>query len=172
MNRRRFFKAAVVAWAGSSFAFASPVSLALPRAQEPESRIAISSYPFRFSIIAPNNNRRDPAVSGMSVSQFGQFAQDRFGLGAVELLDKHFESTETSYLRKLRSTFARQHVTLVNIAFDNKAQLCSDDLAARDAGMTLHKEWIEHAVVLGCPSVRMRMPVGADPKILNVLAAQ
>lgn len=166
MNRRTFCASALaVGMAGPNRVFAA--SPALPRGHHAKAQLALSTYPFRGHMDAPANNRRDSALPAMNVEQFAQFAQDRFGLGAIEVLDKHFQSTEASYILELRGKLARQRVSLVNIAFDNKAQLCSTETEQRDAGMALHRKWTDLAVALGCPSVRMRMPVGNDPKVLD-----
>ena len=174
MNRRRFASASAAFAALSvlprTATAAKKPRLAFPRA--PHDRIAVSSYPFRFQMVAPSNNRRDPKLPGMTVLQFADFVVKEFGLHAIEVLDKHFEQTDEDSLRTLRKELQARRVTLVNIPFDNKAQLCNDNADDHAAAMALHRRWIDNAVLLGCPSVRMRMPVGADPKVLKMACAE
>ena len=73
-----------------------------------------------------------------------------------------FASTEDSEVRKLRAAFDAAGVHTVNIPVDEKVELCSDDEARRDAGNARYRHWIDVAVLLGSPSIRVWIPKCSD----------
>jgi sugar phosphate isomerase/epimerase len=136
-------------------------------------RIAVASYPFRASIIAAGNKDRDPRKPGMDLAAFALFVRKEFGVQGIEPLDSHFSSTEMSDLRKLRAAFDAAGVLTVNIPVDEAVQLCSEDEATRHAGHARYRHWIDVAVVLGSPSIRVWIPKCTDssdlPKAVRAL---
>jgi sugar phosphate isomerase/epimerase len=80
----------------------------------------------------------------------------------IEPLDSHFSSTEPGEVRKLRAAFDAAGVYTVNIPVDEKVELCSEDKAKRDAGNGRYRHWIEVAVMLKSPSIRVWIPKCSD----------
>ena len=158
-TRRSVVKGALLCSASAAFATAPPRA-SFP--VDPRARIAVATYPFRESIIAPGNKDRDPKKPGMDLASFARFVRTEFGVYGIEPLDGHFASTEDSEVRKLRAAFDAAGVHTVNIPVDEKVELCSDDEARRDAGNARYRHWIDVAVLLGSPSIRVWIPKCTD----------
>jgi sugar phosphate isomerase/epimerase len=170
ITRRSFVKGALVLSAGTAFAAKGPVAN-FPSA--PRARLAVASYPFREMITAPNNGDRDPKKKGMDLAQFARFVHTEFGVPGIEPLSTHFASTEIAEVRKLRKAFDAAGVHTVNIPVDDAVELCSEDAAKRDAGNARYRRWIDIAVLLGSPGIRVWIPKCADrsdlPKAVRAL---
>ena len=141
-TRRSVVKGALVCSASAAFA------TGLPQATfpvDPRARIAVATYPFRESIIAPGNQDRDPKKPGMDLASFARFVRTEFGVNGIEPLNSHFTSTEPDEIRKLRAAFDAAGVHTVNIPVDEKVELCSDDEAKRNAGNARYRHWIDVA---------------------------
>jgi sugar phosphate isomerase/epimerase len=85
-----------------------------------------------------------------------------FGVRGIEPLNAHFPSDELSEVRKLRAAFDSAGVYTVNIPVDERVQLCSDDEATRNAGNARYRHWVDVAVLLGSPSIRVWIPKCSD----------
>ncbi len=133
---------------------------------EPRARLAVSTYPFREFIIAPGNHDYDPKKQGMDLATFARFVRTEFKVKGIEPLDSHFPSTEPSEVRKLRAAFDAAGVYTVNIPVDEKVELCSEDEAKRSMGHARYRAWIDAAVLLGSPSIRVWIPKCSDPSDL------
>jgi sugar phosphate isomerase/epimerase len=140
---------------------------------DPRSRIAVASYPFRGSIAAPHNHDRDTNKSGMDLPAFARFIKSEFQVSGIEPLDSHFPSKERSEIVKLRGAFDSAGVHTVNIPVDEEVELCSDDQAKRESGNASYRHWVDIAVILGSPSIRIWIPKCADtsdlPKAVKAL---
>jgi sugar phosphate isomerase/epimerase len=158
-TRRSVVKGAIFCYASAAFA-TEPPRATFPA--DPRARIAVATYPFRESIIAPGNQDRDPKKPGMDLASFARFVRTEFGVYGIEPLDSHFSSTEYSEVRKLRAAFEAAGVHTVNIPVDEKVELCSDDEARRDASNARYRHWIDVAVLLGSPSIRIWIPKCSD----------
>jgi sugar phosphate isomerase/epimerase len=159
LTRRSFVKGGIVCSASAALAAASPRAN-FPR--DPRARIAVASYPFRDSIRA-----------GMDLPAFARFVRKEFGVRGIEPLSAHFGSTELGAIRGLRAAFDAAGVYTVNIPVDDRAEVCSDDAAKRDAGNARYRHWIDVAVLLGSPSIRVWIPKCSDtsdlPKAVRAL---
>lgn len=144
MNRREFL-AATVALAAS----AKEPSANFPT--KPRERLAVSTYPFR-SVIGSGGSK-------MSLAQFAQTVPERFNVHGIEPWSHHFESTEPGYVRDLRNAFKKAGLRVVNIPCDVHVQLCSG-AEGRAAGLDLYHTWVEVAILLGSPSIRVHVPRG------------
>jgi sugar phosphate isomerase/epimerase len=158
-TRRSVVKGALLCSASAAFAIPPPRAT-FP--VDPRKRIAVATYPFRESIIAPGNHDRNPKKPSMDLASFARFVRTEFGVYGIEPLSGHFASTEDSEVRKLRAAFDAAGVHTVNIPVDEKAELCSDDEARRDAGNARYRDWIDVAVLLGSPSIRVWIPKCSD----------
>jgi sugar phosphate isomerase/epimerase len=158
-TRRSVVKGALVWSASAAFAI-EPPRATFP--VDPRARIGVATYPFRVSIVAPGNQDRDPKKPGMDLATFARFVRTEFGVHGIEPLDSHFPSTEYNKVRKLRAAFDAAGVYTVNIPVDEKVELCSDDEARRNAGNARYRHWVDVAVLLGSPSIRVWIPKCSD----------
>jgi sugar phosphate isomerase/epimerase len=159
VTRRSFVQGALFCSATAAFAVKGPVA-AFPSA--PRARLAVASYPFRELIVAPGNRDHDSKKTGMDLVQFASFVRKEFGVPGIEPLDSHFPSTELAEVRKLRKAFDAAGVHTVNIPVDEHVELCSENESERTEGNARYRHWIDVAVLLGSPSIRIWIPKCAD----------
>jgi sugar phosphate isomerase/epimerase len=164
-TRRNILKGAFACGATAAFGSTFPA--------DPRARIGVATYPFRGYIIAPGNKDLDPKNKGMDLASFAKFIRTEFNVRGIEPLNGHFPSTELSEVRKLRAAFDAAGVHTVNIPVDERVDLCSDDENTRNVGNAAYAHWIDIAVVLGSPSIRVWIPKCHDtadlPKAVNAL---
>jgi sugar phosphate isomerase/epimerase len=118
---------------------------------EPRKRLAVSSYPFRSFIVS-----RDKP--GMTLEQFAASVPSRFGVTGIEPWSHHFRSTEPEYVSRVKQSFEQDGVHVVNIPVDIRANLCSGEASERKTAYTNYSKWIDAAVLLGPPSIRIHLP--------------
>jgi sugar phosphate isomerase/epimerase len=157
LTRRMFVKGALLCSASTAIA-AETNGPHATFPSDPHARIAVATYPFRASIISPHNHDRDPAKAGMDLSSFARFVRTEFGVRGIEPLDSHFSSNQPGEIRKLRAAFDAAGVQTVNIPVDEEVDLCSEDQARRAAGNASYLRWIDAAVLLASPSIRVWIP--------------
>jgi sugar phosphate isomerase/epimerase len=163
VSRRVFVKSILACSATAAFATKGP-NTKFPA--DPRSRLAVASYPFRELIVAPGNKERDPKKTVMDLAQFARFVRKEFGVPGIEPLNAHFPSTEPDQVRKLRKEFDAAGVHTVNIPVDEPVDLCSDDTAKREEGNARYRHWVDVALLLGSPSIRVWIPKCPDPSDL------
>jgi sugar phosphate isomerase/epimerase len=157
LNRRDLLKAVPLGLATLALgASENPPHITFP--DEPRKRIAVASYPFRAFIEAPGNHDRDSSKPGMDLSDFAKRIPTEFGVSGIEPLSTHFVSTDRDYVKRLRSAFDAAGVHTVNIPVDFNGQLCSEDLQKRKVGVATYARWIDTAVILRSPSIRINAP--------------
>jgi sugar phosphate isomerase/epimerase len=98
----------------------------------------------------------------MDLATFAARIPREFGVHGIEPLSNHFPATETAAVQKLRAAFDAAGVNVVNIPVDVRANPCSDDPAQRDAGNAEYRHWVDIAVILGSPSIRIWIPKCAN----------
>jgi sugar phosphate isomerase/epimerase len=122
-------------------------------------RLAVSTYPFR-KVISPARGVVSGSATkspGMSLDEFAASIPGQFGVFGIEPWSEHFESLEQPYLQMLKAAFGKAGVTVVNIACDVKVKPCGspeESAAALDAW----SQWVDAAVLLGSPSIRVHLP--------------
>ncbi len=146
LNRREFLAAA---------AAASP---ALKFPADPRHRLAVSTYPFRDVIVSPHK----PEAGKLTLPQFAASIPEKFNVHGIEPWSRHFESLETAYLAQLSSAFNSARLRVVNIPCDVNVKLCGD-AQQRDEALDTYHKWVDAAVTLGSPSIRVHCPAGPDP---------
>lgn len=154
MKRREFM--------GLAAALALPLEAEEPNYKfptEPRKRMAVSSYPFRRLIASPHAKNGEGLKSGMTLEQFAQTIGPKFEVAGIEPWSPHFESTEEAYLQKLRKAFDLAGVHVVNIPVDASVHLCGTDQQRQD-GLAVYHKWVDAAVMLGSPGIRVHMPHG------------
>jgi sugar phosphate isomerase/epimerase len=164
-TRRSIIKGALACGATAAFGATFPA--------DPRARIAVATYPFRAFLIAPGNKEIDPKKKGMDLAQFAKFVRTEFNVRGIEPLSTHFPSKEMSEVHKLRAAFDAAGTFTANVPVDERVDLCSDDQAKREEGNAAYAHWIDIAVVLGAPSIRVWIPKCHDtsdlPKAMNAL---
>lgn len=171
LSRRTFVKGALLCSATAVLAADNGPHAVFPT--EPRARLSVATYPFREWIVAPGNDERDSKKPGMDLVAFARRVPKEFGVHGIEPLSGHFPSTETSEVRKLRAAFDAAGVHVVNVPVDARVNPCSDDPAKREAGNAGYRHWVDIAVILGSPSIRIWIPKCSDfndiPKAVQAL---
>ncbi len=127
-------------------------------------RLAVATWPFRGRILAPKNDSRNPNLPGFDLAGFAAFVKQEFNLTAIEPLDQHFPSTTTAYMRQLRAALDQLGMRVANLPIDEPVDLCSHDPETHQHALDVYRTWIDHAVVLGSPSVRIATPKCGRPE--------
>jgi sugar phosphate isomerase/epimerase len=158
ITRRAFIgiSAALAAWRPARPAGAPDIHF--PTA--PRGRLAVASYPFR-------NFMDKPGHAGLKLTDFAAMVAEKFGLHNIEPLSAHFPSTEPAYLDELRRAVQRAHSLIVNIPCNVGASLYDPDPAARDKAIAGSGKWVDAAVAVGSPSIRVHIQGvrGAAPDV-------
>jgi sugar phosphate isomerase/epimerase len=171
-TRRSFVKGTLAL--GATAAFAAPSKgphWNFPT--DPRARIGVATYPFRAFMTAPGNHDRDAKKPGMDLVAFASFVHKEFGVPGIEPLSTHFPSSELDEVKKLRAAFDAAGVHTINVPVDERVDLCSEDEAKRAHGNERYRRWVDIAVILGSPSVRVWIPKCSDtsdmPKAVKAL---
>ncbi len=155
---RRFFVASL---ASGAALLRSQASTAEPKAtfpKEPGERLAVSTYPFRSFIRGGKHNADSDKNAELTLAQFAAELPGKLQVSHIEPWSPHFESTEHSYIASLHDAFEKAGVKVVNIPVDAPVLFCSTDSIRREANLDLYRRWIDIAVILQSPSVRLHMP--------------
>jgi hypothetical protein len=115
-------------------------------------RMAIMSL--SFNSILKDPSQPDAAGRTLDIMDLGEMYADRYGVHNVEMQHTHFPATESSYLKQLRERLARtkSQVTNINLEFGPQ-NISAADSTLRQQALDRTKEWIDYAVVLGCPRI-------------------
>jgi hypothetical protein len=115
-------------------------------------RVAIMSL--CFNSILKNPSQPDAPARTLDVMDLGQMLADRYGVHNVEMQHAHFPSTDAAYLKDFRERLAKtkSQVTNINLEFGPQ-NISAPDPALRQQAVDRTKEWIDHAVALGCPRI-------------------
>jgi len=157
MNRRQFIGTALaVGSAGPAALFAaSEPHIEFPA--DPRARLGVASYPFRAFIDSRHNHDRDKTKPGMTLLQFPAMVKEKFNVPGVEPLDEHFVSQEPGYLHQLREAVEKAGMHVIDIPCDPHASLYDPDAAKRKIAIQNAKKWVDAAVVIGSPSIRVHI---------------
>ena len=125
---------------------------------EPRARLAVASWPFREFIESPTNKwARNPKKPGMDLMEFGTMVVKRFGLHNIEPLGSHFRSTDPAYLRELGEATEKAGARIVDIPVDLRDSFYDPDGDKRRKSIESSQKWIDIAVTVGSPSVRLHI---------------
>src|SRR5437899_3224385 len=115
-------------------------------------RVAIMSL--CFNSILKNPSQPETPARTLDVMDLGQMLADRYGVHNVEMQHAHFPATDAVYLKDFRERLAktRSQVTNINLEFGPQ-NISAADPALRQQAIDRTKEWIDHAVALGCPRI-------------------
>ena len=129
----------------------------IPFPSAPRDRISVASYPFRAYIDAPGNRDRDPKLPGMDLKDFAAEVRKKFNVHNVEPLSRHFTSLDAEYLASFHDALKRANSKAVNIAVDNDHSFYDRELPARKQAIAYAKKFIDVAMQIGSPSVRLHI---------------
>ena len=145
IRRREFLiGSAVIAGAGRGrAATADPAKL---------SRIAIMTL--CFSRVLKSAAHPDDPARNLDLFDIPQMFADRYGVHHVEVQHSHFASTQPAYLKEFRARLAKAKSQMNQICLEfGPLNISSPEPVLRLETIDLTKQWIDHAVALGCPRV-------------------
>lgn len=153
MGRREFV--------GLSLAMAAAFGAEEPNHSFPtggRERLAVSTYPFRKLIKSHSRRQSSEGAATMTLQDFAATIPDKFGVKGVEPWSPHFVSNEPEYVHSLKESFDKSGLHVVNIPVDSgRARLCGT-AEEREAGLASYRKWIDAAVILHSPSIRIHLP--------------
>jgi len=123
----------------------------------PRDRIALASYPFRAYIESPTNPDRNPSLPGMELTEFVSQIGTKFNVHNIEPHYRHFRSLAAADLARLRAVLGKANVKVVNIAVGGEASFYDRDPSARQEAVAFAKKWVDVAVAIGSPSIRVHI---------------
>jgi sugar phosphate isomerase/epimerase len=143
-------------WQRNTPFFASGPDLKFPTA--PRARLAVATWPFRAFIESPTNKwARNPKLPGMDLKEFGAMVVKKFGLHNIEPLDQHFRSTDMAYVHEVREATEKAGARVINIPVDAQDSFYDPDAVKRQKAIATSKKWMDIAVALGSPSLRLHI---------------
>jgi len=128
----------------------------------PRDRISIASYPFRAYIDSPTNRDRDTKLPGMDLKDFPAEVVKTFNVHNIEPHSRHFHSLDSVYLAILHDSLKKASAKAVNIAVDGPDSYYDADPATRAKAIAYGKKFVDVAVQIGSPSVRVHINRAKD----------
>lgn len=148
MKRREFLIAAAVATGAAGRV----------RGQNPSpdkaklDRIAVMTL--AFNSMLKNPAHADDPKRTLDIMDMPDIIAEHFGVHHVEVQHSHFLSTELPYLREFRDRVKKAKSQMNQICLEfGILNISSPDPMLRVETIDLTKQWIDHAVELGCPRV-------------------
>jgi len=129
----------------------------IPFPTEPRARLGVASYPFRAFIDGPHNRDRDKTKPGMTLVEFPAMVREKFKVRNIEPLDSHFVSLEAGYLGELRNAVEKAGCRVIDIPVGGQASLYDPDASKRKTAVEHARKWVDAAVALGSPSIRVHI---------------
>lgn len=123
----------------------------------PRERLGATTWTFRMYMDSPTNPWRDPKLPGIALKDFPAMIVKKFGLHNVELLAWHFPSTGEVYLRELRKAVEKAGSHIIDIPIGGSASFYDPFAIKRQEAIDFGKKWIDVAVAVGSPSVRLQI---------------
>ena len=123
----------------------------------PRDRISVTSYPFRAYIDSPANHDRDPKLPGMDLRDFPAEVVKKFNVHNIEPHSRHFRSLDVDYLASFREALRKANVQAVDIAVSGQDSFYDAEPAARERAVAFGKKFVDVAVQIGSPSIRVHI---------------
>lgn len=143
-NRRQFIQSTATAGVAASVL---PLVTSCSNAEGPLFSISLAQWSL---------NRR--LFDGdLDALEFPAFAQNNFGIAAVEYVNQFFmdKAEDRQWLTELKTRCEDSGVRSVLIMCDREGNLGDPDDAARTTAVENHYKWVEAAKFLGCHSIRV-----------------
>ncbi len=168
MKRREFLIGAAAAAGLAS----SRRSWGQVRDQAKLSRVAIMSL--SFNSILKNQTQPDNPARTLDIMDLGEMYADRYGVHNVEMQHSHFppEPVDAGYLKAFRERLAKTKSQITNINLEFGPQnISAADPALRQQAVDRTKQWIDYAVVLGCPRIMVNQGAPTPENKADAIAA-
>jgi sugar phosphate isomerase/epimerase len=135
----------------------------------PRDRVAVAAYPFREFIVGwmgwdHKTPSKVPLSDQIELKDFAAHVIQKFNIHKVELWSPIFPSTDQKYLEQLRSAIDKAGSAVADIAVDAQHSQYSNDPSEREKALTVSKQWIDCAVILGSPNIRTHIDSAKDSK--------
>ncbi|HEV2425286.1 MAG TPA: sugar phosphate isomerase/epimerase family protein [Terriglobia bacterium] len=124
---------------------------------DPRARLAVSSYPFREVMDSPFYRRRNPGKTGMDLPAFAAMVAERFNLRNIEIWSPHVQARTPADLAALRAGIEKPGVRVINIAADLRQSVYDPDADRRQAAVDGGRQWVDIAVAIGSPGIRLHV---------------
>lgn len=129
----------------------------IPFSTTPRDRLAVASWSFRDHLDLPENRAKKTHGDLIALKDFAAMVAERYKIHNVELLGQHLPATTPEYLKELRAAVQRAGSHVVNVPAGGDASLYDPDARKRAAAEDDGKKWIDVAVALDSPSVRLNI---------------
>jgi len=158
ISRRAFLESCAALAAVPAARSAAAPDIHFPAAAR--DRLAVASYPFRDFMDRPGH-------PGLKLTEFAGMVTEKFGIHNIEPLSSHFPSTEPAYCEELRRAVEQARSHIVNIPANVGASFYDPDPARRGKAIAGSRKWVDVAVAVGSPSVRVHIQgaSGAQPDV-------
>jgi sugar phosphate isomerase/epimerase len=123
----------------------------------PRERLAVASWSFRDHLDLPENRAKKSHGDLVPLTDFADMVAQRYKIHNVELLGQHMPSTTPAYLKELRAAVERAGSRVVNVPAGGRASLYDPDTRKRAAAVEDGKRWVDVAIALNSPSVRLNI---------------
>jgi sugar phosphate isomerase/epimerase len=169
MRRRDFMVGAVIAAGG----VARRVWGETRADQAKLDRLAVMTL--SFNTVLKNPAHPDDPARTLDILNAPQMIADRFGVHHVEFQHSHFASTEPAYLKEVRERLkaAKSEMNQICLEF-GPLNISAPNHVVRLETIDLTKQWIDHAVAVGCPRVMLNQgtlaPEVREPAIATLKA--
>ena len=100
----------------------------------------------------------------IELKDFAAHVGEKFQVQRIEPWSGHMPSTDPRYLAEFRTAVEKAGAGVANIAADGEHSPYARDRDEREAAIAFAKRWIEAAVAIGSPSVRVNIPEAKDSK--------
>jgi hypothetical protein len=168
MKRREF----LIGAAAATGLVYSRRSFARQRDAAKLSRVAIMSL--SFNSILKNPSQPDNPARTLDIMELAEMYADRYGVHNVEMQHTHFppEPVDATYLKAFRERLAKtkSQVTNINLEFGPQ-NISAGDPALRQQAVDRTKQWIDYAVILGCPRIMVNQGAPTQENKADAIAA-
>jgi len=169
-NRRNFLIASALLTPVQRLMAASAPNMRFPTGAR--DRLAVASWSFREHLDTAENRTRKANGNLMALKDFPAMVAERYNIHNVEILGQHMPSTTPAYLKELRAAVQRAGSHVVDLPAGGRASLYDPDARKRAAAVEDGKKWIDVAIALDCPSVRLNISIAKGIKPDVALTAE
>jgi sugar phosphate isomerase/epimerase len=130
-------------------------SSAAPASDPRLARIGITTVCLRSRFPRTRSMGEPTTAPDLTLLTAPEFIATELGLHNVEVWDLHFDDQSIAYCEQVKAAAAKVGSRISNVQVDSLADLSAPDKATRDKGIVQAKEWMDRAVALGAPSIRV-----------------
>lgn len=156
-TRRQFFKASG----------AGAAALALTGATSRGARLMETADKRNYDIsLAAYSVHRAVETGQFTMLDMPKVVRQEFDIGAIELWNQNFESTDSGYLDQIAKNAVDNDVKYLLIMVDREGDIGAESRDERREAVRRHAKWIDVAADLGCHSIRMNWR-GAPDEVVH-----